>query len=265
MPLYEKLLVTGAAGKLARHLRPALQPLARSVRLMDIASIDEAGGWEEVRLADLADLDAMHAVMEGVEAVIHFGGLIREAPFPDILRSNILGTHNVWEAAHTAGAKRVVYASSCHAVGMYRRDERLDGNSLQRPNGYYGLSKAFGEDVARMYYDRHGIEAACLRIGSCFEEATGERVLATWLSRDDLNRLVTACLRAPYLGCTIVYGMSANGQTFWDNSAVDYIGYRPQDSAEVFREKVGGLATPKDRDDPEVIYQAGSFAKGMTR
>lgn len=265
MPVYEKLLVTGAAGKLARHLRPALEPLARSVRLTDIAPIEEAGAWEEVRLADLADLDAMHAVMEGVEAVIHFGALIREASFPDILRTNILGTHNVWEAALAAGVKRVVYASSCHAVGMYRRDERLDGRSLQRPDGYYGLSKAFGEDVARMCWDRHGIEAACLRIGSCFEEPTGERMLATWLSRDDLNRLVTACLRAPYLGYAIVYGMSANGQTFWDNSAVEYIGYRPQDSAEVFRDKVGGMATPKDRDDPEVIYQAGSFAKGMTR
>jgi uronate dehydrogenase len=265
MPLYEKLLVTGAAGKLARHLRPALQPLARSVRLTDIAPIDGAGGWEEVHLADLADLEAMHAVMEGVEAVIHFGGLIREAPFPDILRTNMLGTHNVWEAALAAKAKRVVYASSCHAVGMYRRDERLDAKSLQRPDGYYGLSKAFGEDVARMYYDRHGIEAACLRIGSCFEEPTGERMLATWLSRDDMSRLVTACLRAPYLGYAIVYGMSANGQTFWDNSAVDYIGYRPEDSAEFFRGKVGGMATPKDRDDPEVIFQAGSFANGMTR
>ena len=265
MPLYEKLLVTGAAGKLARHLRPALEPLARSVRLTDIAPIEAAGAWEEVRLADLADLDAMHAVMEGVEAVIHFGALIREASFPDILRTNILGAHNVWEAALAVGVKRVVYASSCHAVGMYRRDERLDAKSLQRPDGYYGLSKAFGEDVARMYWDRHGIEAACLRIGSCFEEPTGERMLATWLSRDDLTRLVTACLRAPYLGYAIVYGMSANGQTFWDNSAVDYLGFRPQDSAEVFRDKVGGMATPKDRDDPEVIYQAGSFAKGMTR
>ena len=265
MPLYEKLLITGAAGKLARHLRPALEPLARSVRLTDIAPIDDAGGWEEVCLADLADLDAMHAVMEGVEAVIHFGGLIREAPFPDILRTNMLGTHNVWEAALAAKAKRVVYASSCHAVGMYRRDERLDATSLQRPDGYYGLSKAFGEDVARMYWDRHGIEAACLRIGSCFEEPTGERMLSTWLSRDDLNRLVTACLRAPFLGYAIVYGMSANSQTFWDNSAADYLGYRPRDSAETFRDKVGGLATPADRDDPEVIFQAGSFAKGMTR
>ncbi len=265
MPVYERILVTGAAGRLARHLRPALQSLARTVRVTDIAPIDSKGVWEEVRLADLAEIGAMHEIMDGVEAVIHFGGLVREAPFPDILRTNILGNHNVWEAARAAGAKRVIYASSCHAVGMYRRDERLDAWSLQRPDGYYGLSKAFGEDVGRLYWDRHGIEAACLRIGSCVEEPTGERMLASWLSRDDLNRLVTACLKAPYLGYAIIYGMSANGQSWWDNSAVDYVGYRPQDSAETFRDKIGGLSTPKDHDNPEVIYQAGFFAKGMTR
>jgi uronate dehydrogenase len=265
MLTYDRILITGAAGRLGGHLRQTLKPIARSIRLTDVAPIEPAATDEEVRQADLGDEAAIFALMEGVGAVVHLGGIVREAPFADILRSNIVGGYNVWEGARRAGVKRIVFASSCHAVGMYRRDQRLDADVTQRPDGLYGLSKAFTEDLARLYFDRYGIEAACLRIGSCFPEPTGERMLATWLSRADLTRLVSAGLTAPYLGYAIVYGMSANAQTWWDNSKVDYLGYRPQDSADVFRDKLRATPGPLDRDDPVVEYQAGPFAKGMTR
>ncbi|MDQ3558814.1 MAG: NAD(P)-dependent oxidoreductase [Pseudomonadota bacterium] len=260
---YERILITGAAGKLGHHLRGTLKPLARVLRLTDVAPLQPAAAGEEVRQADLADEAAVFEMMAEVDAVVHLGGIIREAPFADILRSNILGGHNVWEGARRAGVKRIIFASSCHAVGMYRRDERLDASVQHRPDGYYGLSKAFTEDLARLYYDRHGIETACLRIGSCLPEPTGERMLATWLSRPDLTRLVTACLSAPYLGYAVLYGMSENQQTWWDNSHADYIGYRPQDSAEAFRDKLRATPGPLDRDHPAVKYQAGHFAEGM--
>lgn len=263
MLIYERILITGAAGRLGSHLRQTLKPVARSMRLTDIAPVDPPGANEEVCLADLADAPAVFDMMAGVEAVVHLGGLVREEPFTDILHANILGGHNVWEGARRAGVRRIVFASSCHAVGMYRRDQRIDADVPKRPDGFYGLSKAFTEDLARLYYDRHGIEAACLRIGSCFPEPTGERMLASWLSRADLTRLVTACLAAPYLGFAVIYGMSANRQTWWDNSKAGYIGYRPQDSAETFREKLRSTPGPLDPDDPTVIYQAGHFAKGM--
>lgn len=265
MLAYDRILMTGAAGKLGRHLRHSLKPLCRVMRLTDIAPIDDAGANEEICVADLADEGAMRDVMADVDAVVHFGGLIREAPFPDILRVNMVGGYNVWESAHRAGVKRIVFASSCHAVGMYRRDERLDADSTHRPDGLYGLSKGFVEDVARMYFDRHGIEAACLRIGSCFPEPVGERMLASWLSRGDLTRLVSACLSAPYLGYAIIYGASANPKSWWDNSKTDYVGYRPQDSAEPFHEAIRVAPGPLDRDDPVVKYQAGSFAEGARR
>jgi uronate dehydrogenase len=265
MLTYERILMTGAAGKLGRHLRQSLKPLRRAMRLTDIAPMGEASADEELHIADLADEDAMRKIMVGVDAVVHLGGIIKEAPFPDILRANMIGGYNVWESARRAGVKRIVFASSCHAVGMYRRDERLDANSTHRPDGLYGLSKGFVEDVARMYYDRHGIEAACLRIGSCFPEPTDERMLASWLSRNDLSRLVTACLTAPWLGFAIIYGVSANPQTWWDNSKTDYVGYRPQDSAEAFRDRVRAAPGSLDRDDPVVKFQAGSFAEGVKR
>jgi uronate dehydrogenase len=262
---YDKILITGAAGKLGRHLRATLRPLTRSMLLTDIAQLAPAEEGEEVRNVDLADEAAVFSLMEGVSAIVHLGGIIVEAPFADILRSNIVGCYNVWEGARRAGVTRIVYASSCHAVGMYRRDERLDSAALQRPDSFYGLSKAFGEDIARLYFDRHGIEAACLRIGSCLPEPTGERMLATWLSHADLTRLVSACLTTPYLGYAIIYGMSANPNSWWDNSKVDYIGYRPQDSAETFRDKLSANPGPLDRDDPVVRLQAGFFAEGLTR
>lgn len=265
MPTYERILLTGAAGRLGSHLRETLKPLSRSIRLTDIKLLETAGAGEEILQADLADQDAVFKMMAEVEAVVHFGGIPREAPFSDILQSNIVGGHNVWEGARRAGVKRIVFASSCHAVGMYRRDERIDADAPKRPDGFYGLSKCFTEDLARLYFDRYGIEAACLRIGSCTEEPANERMLATWLSRSDLTRLVTACLSSPYLGFAVLYGMSANPQSWWDNHKTDYLGYRPQDSAEAFRDQIYAEPGPLDREDPAVIWQAGHFAKGLKR
>jgi len=263
MLIHNRLLITGAAGKLGRHLRQALKPCCRTMVLTDVAPMEAPAENEEVREADLRDEAAALGLMRDVDAIVHLAGIIVEAPFDEILKSNIVGGYNVWEGARRAGVRRIVFASSCHAVGMYRRDERLDAQSPKRPDGFYGLSKAFTEDLARLYYDRHGIEAACLRIGSCLPEPVDARMLATWLSPDDLALLVSACLSVPYLGFAVVYGMSANAQTWWSNDSVDYLGYRPRDSAESFRGKISARPGPLDRDDPQVIYQAGSFAAGL--
>jgi uronate dehydrogenase len=263
MLMHERLLITGAAGKLGRYLRLALRPFCREMVLTDIASLEPAGDGETVLQADLRDEAAIANLMEGVDAVVHLGGIIIEAPFSEILGPNIVGSYNIWEGARRAGARRIVFASSCHTVGMYRRNERLNAASPKRPDGFYGLGKAFTEDLARLYFDRHGIEAACLRIGSCLPEPINARMLATWISPEDLASLVSACLRAPYLGFTIVYGMSANAQSWWDNSSASFLGYQPRHNAEDFRDRIAANSAPPDRDDPEVIYQAGHFAAGM--
>ncbi|HEX6017626.1 MAG TPA: NAD(P)-dependent oxidoreductase, partial [Burkholderiaceae bacterium] len=130
-----------------------------------------------------------------------------------------------------------------------------------RPDGYYGLSKAFGEDLSRFYFDRYGIETACLRIGSSFPEPKDRRMLATWLSYDDLERLVRACLGAPVLGHTIVYGMSDNATTWWDNTPARHLGYRAQNSSEPFRAALEQRQPTLDLDDPAVVYQGGVFVR----
>ena len=255
-----RLLLTGAAGGLGKVLRRSLKPHARVLRVSDVAAMEPAGAGEEVVPCDLADKAAVDALTEGCNAIVHLGGVSVERPFEEILEANIKGVFHVYEGARRHGVKRVVFASSNHVVGFHKQDEMLDADCLKRPDGYYGLSKSYGEDLSRFYFDRYGIETACLRIGSSFPEPKDRRMLVTWLSYDDLTELVRCCLFAPHLGHTIVYGMSANRDKWWDNGKAAHLGFEPRDSSEPFRAKAE-LQPPLDPADPARIFQGGAFVK----
>jgi len=256
-----RLLLTGAAGGLGRVLRPRLRARCALLRLSDVAPMEAAGPGEEVVEARLEDRASVHALLEGIHAVVHLGGISTEQPFDAILQANIVGTYNLYEAARQQGTRRIVFASSNHVTGFYRQDEVVDPTMPVRPDSYYGLSKAFGENLSRFYWDRYGIETVCLRIGSSFPEPKDRRMLASWLSYDDLERLVVASLTAPMAGHTIVYGVSDNAASWWDNTPARHLGYRPQDSSEPFRAAREAAQPTLDRDDPAVRYQGGSFVK----
>jgi uronate dehydrogenase len=258
---FKRLLLTGAAGGLGRVLRPRLKAYCDVLRLSDLADLGSAAAGEELSQVPLQDGTAVHQLLEGVDAVVHLGGVSVEAAFDPILQANIVGTYNLYEAARKHGVKRVLFASSNHVTGFYRQDEVLDTNALPRPDGLYGLSKAFGENLARFYFDRHGIETACLRIGSSFAEPKDRRMLATWMSFDDLERLVMSCLTAPLVGYSVVYGMSNNRTQWWDNTKAKHLGYVPQDSSEPFRAAVEARQAPLDYNDPAVLYQGGAFVR----
>lgn len=260
-PLFGRLLLTGAAGGLGRVLRPRLARRCRTLRVSDIADLGTAAPGEELRPAPLEDKAAVMALLEGVDAVVHLGGVSTEHSFETVLPANIVGTYHVYEAARVHGAMRVVFASSNHVTGFYRQDEVITPQAPKRPDGYYGLSKAFGEDLARFYFDRHGIESVCLRIGSSFPEPKDRRMLATWLSYDDLERLVWASLSAPVVGFTVVYGMSDNLTTWWDNTSARHLGWRPLDSSEPFRAAAEARQPHIDLSDPAAVYQGGGFVK----
>ncbi len=259
--VHEKLLLTGAAGGLGKALRERLKANCTTLRLSDRQDFGAAQAGEEVMLADLADAAAVDAMVKGVDAIIHLGGISVEGPFTPILQGNIIGAYNLYEAARKHGVKRVVFASSNHVVGFYRQDQTITADHPPRPDGLYGLSKAFGEDLSRLYFDRYGIETACVRIGSSFEEPRDRRMLATWLSFDDLHRLITACLSTPVLGHSIIFGMSDNAVTWWDNSRARHIGYVPKDSSDVFRDAVFAKTSAPDLNDPTAVYQGGGFVK----
>ena len=258
---FRRLLLTGAAGGLGRELRRRLKPYCTALRLSDRVDLGAAAAGEELRPAALEDRDAMRSLLADVDAVVHMGGVSVEGPFEPILQANIVGAYNLYEAARVHGVKRVVFASSNHVTGFYRQDEVISPDDPMRPDGHYGLSKAFGENLSRFYFDRYGIETVCLRIGSSFPAPKDRRMLATWMSYDDLERLVVASLTAPVVGHSVIYGMSDNRVTWWDNTGARHIGYVPQDSSEPYRPEVEARQPMLDLGDPAVVYQGGGFVK----
>jgi uronate dehydrogenase len=256
----DRLLLTGAAGGLGKVLRQSLKPFATTLRVSDRTPLDAAAEGEEVVPCDLADKKAVDELVRGCDAIVHMGGVSVEKSFEEILDANIRGVFHVYEGARRHGAKRVVFASSNHVIGFHRQGDLLDADSPRRPDGYYGLSKSYGEDLSRFYFDRYGIETACLRIGSSFPEPKDRRMLITWLSYRDLTELIRCCLFAPRLGHTIVYGASANRDRWWDNGKAAHLGFQPRDSSEPFRAKAEQQPALAD-DDPARIYQGGAFVK----
>jgi uronate dehydrogenase len=258
-PFY-RLLLTGAAGGLGQVLRQSLKPFAQTLRLSDIQPLSSAQEAEECIACNLADKAAVHALLDGVDAVVHMGGVSVERPFEEILEANIKGVFNLYEAARVHGIKRVVFASSNHVVGFHKQGDTLDTDCVKRPDGYYGLSKSYGEDLSRFYFDRYGIETVCVRIGSSFPEPKDRRMLMTWLSYRDLTELIRCALFAPRVGHTIVYGMSNNRDIWWDNSKAAHLGFVAQDSSEQFRAKAEAVPA-LDASDLAKIYQGGGFVK----
>ena len=256
---FGRLLLTGAAGGLGRELRPRLRARCDRLRVSDIADLGDAVEGEELRPVALQDRAAVDALLEGVEAVVHLGGISTEHPFDAVLQANIVGTYNLYEAARRHGTRRIVFASSNHVTGFYRQDEVIRPDAPMRPDGYYGLSKAFGENLAQFYWDRYGIETVSVRIGSSFPEPKDRRMLATWMSYDDLERLVVAALTAPVVRHTVIYGLSDNATRWWDNTSAAHLGYRPQDSSEPFRAAVEARQPTIDRNDPAALCQGGAF------
>jgi uronate dehydrogenase len=260
---FSRLLLTGAAGGLGRELRPRLKRYCDTLRLSDMRALEpaQAAAGEEIELCALEDASAVMQLVEGVEAIVHMGGVSTEQPWAPILAANIVGVVNLYEAARKQGVKRVVFASSNHVMGFYRQDQVVDALSPPRPDGFYGLSKAFGEDVAQMYWDRWGIETVSLRIGSSFPEPRDRRMLSTWLSYDDLERLIVAALTAPVVGHSIVYGTSDNSSSWYDNRLARHIGFRPRDSSDSYRAQVEARQPALDLQDPAVLHQGGAFVK----
>lgn len=256
---YDTILITGAAGRLGSELRKGLAPLARKIRLADRTGITDLADHEEAFVFDLADAGAVENAVKGVDAVVHFGGAPLETAWKTILASNIEGSYNIYEAARRHGVKRVVYASSVHAIGYHELTDRIDENAPVRPDSLYGVSKCFVEALAKLYWDKFGMESVCLRIFSSFPEPPERRMLWSWLSFDDCARLVSASLTAPYVGCTIAYGLSKNRVCPVDTSNWGLLGYQPQDDTEFVREKVEAAVPPLDPHASATRHLGGWF------
>jgi nucleoside-diphosphate-sugar epimerase len=255
-----RILITGAAGAVGTLIRPRLARQGRALRLLDVTAL-EPGGNEEFVQASVTDMDAVTKACEGVEAVIHLGGISLEAPWADILDVNINGTYTVLEAARRTGVKRVVFASSNHAVGFHTPDEYpLAAAATPLPDTYYGVSKVAGEALCALYHHRYGLDVIAIRIMTCFAEPPNPRALSTWLSPDDCARLLEACLAVENPGYRVVYGVSPNTRGGWvslDEAVA--LGYRPQDDAEVHAAAVLAKHGEPAPDDPVFAHLGGHF------
>ncbi len=254
----KKILITGAAGQIGRALRQAWQGKYR-LRLSDIAPLAPTNAHEECVPAELSDLAAVERLMPGIEAVAHFGGQANEASWDDLLGPNIIGVYNVLEGARRHGVKRVVLASSNHAIGFYRRTQTLDPTRIPRPDGLYGVTKAFCEAIGSLYADKYGLTVACLRIGTFKHPDRPEspRHLSTWISHRDLVQLVERCIEAPDYHFAIAYGMSANTRALWDNALAAPLGYRPQDNAEQYAAEIAASGLVEDA--VAALFHGGPF------
>ncbi|KIN63770.1 3-beta hydroxysteroid dehydrogenase/isomerase [Sulfitobacter noctilucicola] len=256
----KKLVLTGAAGRLGSYLREPLSKMCDELVSTDIA--DDIGNLydgERYVKADLAKFDEIEPLVEGADMVVHFGAIVDEVPFEEMLGPNFIGSYNIWEAGHRHGVRRVVYASSIHAVGMYPKTEFIGTDVPHRPDTFYGLAKCFTEDLGRMYWEKRQMESVHLRILSA-AQVTNPRALGSWLSYDDLVRLVRVAIDTPVVGFTIAYGVSANDRAPVDNALASFLGYRPQDNAEQFAEQILAEAPQADPTDIGTMCHGGPFA-----
>ncbi|MEU8620824.1 NAD(P)-dependent oxidoreductase [Streptomyces sp. NPDC048623] len=265
-PAPRTVLLTGAAGAIGTLMRELLPPYGYRLRLLDMVPVP---GAPDAIQADLADREALREAVRGVDAVIHLAGISLEADFEKILAANIVGLQHLYEAVREEGVPRVLFASSNHAVGFTPRprpgEPPLAVDIRHRPDTHYGLSKAFGEDLAQFYWDRHGVETVSVRIGSCFPEPATVRSLSLWLSPGDCARLFHAALSAPEVGHTVVYGSSANTREWWDLSSARALGYEPKDDSEMYAEKIiaeHGLPAPGSAVDR---FMGGHFCEDAPR
>jgi len=252
----KNVLLTGAAGRLGGVLREALTGRV-SLRLMDLAPLGPARAGEEIIMGDLGDRRLVGTAVQGMDAIIHFAGIPTEAAWSDLLHANVVGTYNVFDAAREQGVRRVLYASSHHAVGYYRRDERIGPNAPPRPDSCYGATKATGELIGSLYADKFGLEVMSIRIGWCGEKPTARRHLATWLSYADLVRLIEWGLTLDPLGYEVVYGISRNKHAWWNNERAHALGYHPGDSADHYADE---LAAAPAEPPSDALFQGAAFA-----
>ncbi|MDN3722286.1 NAD-dependent epimerase/dehydratase family protein [Roseibium salinum] len=252
----KRIAITGGSGRVGTALRNALSDKVASIKIVDIVEPGELGPRETWDRVNIADGNELTRSLVGVDAVVHLAGYPNERSIEDILSVNVLGTHNVLEAARQNGIERVVFGSSNHAVGFYPRQTRISDTDPMRPDSLYGLSKCWGELEAGLYFDKFGIRTLNIRIGNAGDRPSDARALNMWVSARDLAQLVLIGLEHPDITCTTVFGVSRVPSSWWNNDTATSLGYAPTDTAEA----AAGPETQRERPSP--LPQIAEFFQG---
>lgn len=232
-PKPRRVLITGAAGFIGRYFVEHA-PERYELRLM--VRPGETVEGRHVVEADLGDLARLKDVCKGMDTIVHLAG--ESSPFAEwmpLLDSNLVGTYNLFVAAKAAGCRRVVYASSIHAVSGYPEDMQVGPDAPVNPGDLYGVSKCFGEALARYMAEHEGVSAIAIRIGA-FQKPewvrNPERIgnMDAWVSQRDLMQLLIRCIDDESIRFAIVNGLSDNRFNRLDiTGARELLGYAPED------------------------------------
>jgi uronate dehydrogenase len=253
------IAVTGAAGQVARMIRPLLAERYSLVLSDRTDAPDDLRPHERWHKADLSDRPALGALLDGVDGIVHLGGQSVESDWDTVRDANIEGLFNVFDACREKGVGRVIFASSNHAVGFYPRVRRIGIDAPVRPDGYYGLSKAFGEAMGSLFADKHGLRVMSIRIGNVADRPADHRRLSIWLHPEDLVQLISIGLDHPDLHHAIVYGASHCERAWWDNATAFALGYRPRHRAEDHADHAMARQAELDPDPIGDRFQGGGF------
>ena len=253
-----RILLTGAAGGIGSRLRRLLASLY-DLALTDLEPPSDLQAHETFIAADLADAAAIERAAAGVDGILHFGGKSIEAPWETILKSNLIGTYNLFEAARKQKVRRVVFASTNHVAGFYPRTQMIGPQALPLPDSRYGVSKAFGEALGALYAFKYGLRVFCIRIGNVSDRPVDARRLAIWLKPEDLVSLIRIGLEREGLLYEVVYGVSDNARTWWDNSQAAEFGYRPEGQSEAFCAEALAAQALLPPDEIGDLFQGGPF------
>jgi uronate dehydrogenase len=251
------ILITGAAGDVGTHLRRELAGKYQ-IRASDLRDLREKFKGQKFARADISRFADALRITRGVDAIVHLGGYSVEGPWEGILSANIIGCYNVFEAARRNGVRRILFPTSNHATGFYRRDQTIDHRVYPRPDSRYGVSKVFGEALGSLYADKYGMEVFCMRIGNVNPAPIDKRRLSLLFTPRDLAQLVTIGIEHPDIRFEIVYGVSKNKRSWYDNANAYRLGYRPLDDSEGHAAQI--LAKEKPGGNPRAeLYQGGAF------
>jgi len=255
----QKILVTGAAGGIGTYLRKLLKGAYPSIRWSDVRPLANLAPDESFMAADISKMAEAEKIVSGVDGIVHLGGHSVEGPWETILNANIVGCYNIFEAAYRKGVKRIVFASSNHAVGFYPREQKIGVDVTVHPDSRYGISKAFGEALGAFYADKHGLSVTCLRIGNVGDAPVDKRRLAIWIHPQDLTQLIRIGLDHPDIRFEIFYGASDNADAWWDNGNAHSFGYRPKFKADDYREAALAAQAKLAPDPVGERFQGGPF------
>jgi nucleoside-diphosphate-sugar epimerase len=250
----KNVLITGFGGKISSVIRSAHKD-KYNFSGIDIVPVEGS------LTANLTDLKAISPAFEGQDVVIHLAAEIRHTPdigWDILIPNNMIATANVFEAAHKAGVKRVIFFSSMHVNGLYERDKpwsdivngKYDGldpdkvplvtkDMPTRPDAFYAVSKIFGEELGKYYSDEFGMTVICVRFGTTSPQdrpGSDARSFVSWMSHRDIAAFAERCVEVDDLGYEIFFAASANKWKIYDTPrAWKELGFTPQDNAENFR------------------------------